>query len=753
MLEFESALRLSTAFRFGIGFALLLVLVSASVLLGDESHAISFDIDVMAVLSKSGCNAGTCHGNQNGKGGFKLSLRGQNPEADYDSIVRQFSGRRISRLQPDQSLLLLKPLAETPHQGGRRFQKEDWQHTTLRSWIASGLPRPNSESARLLRIEISPREEHLVDPESVVQLQVKAIFSDGHERNVTEKAVYETSDSIARVTATGAIERQNFGETTIIVRFLQLQVPVRVAFIPARPDFVWSDPPCDNYIDRAVFEKLRGLRINPSLRADDHTLVRRTYLDVLGVLPTAEQARSFVFDQRLDKYSRLVDEMLAKPEFADHWALKWSDLLRCEEKVLDVKGVEVYYNWIRESLASDKPIDQFVRELIAARGSTYKNPPANFWRASRDPFTRAETTARLFLGTRLQCAKCHNHPFERWTQDNYYSWAALFARIDYEIVENKRKDKFDKHEFVGEQLVKIKDEGEVENVRTGQDAIPSFLGGETPDLNSSHDRLESLAQWITADENELFARSQANFVWYQIMGRGLVDPIDDFRATNPPVNSELMNSLVADFRTHDFSLRHLARSILNSRTYQFSAVPNETNGEDTSNFSRAIVRRLTAEQLLDAQSQVLDLPARFAGFKSPIRAGQIPGVRKVRPRDGRPEEGDRFLMTFGKPERLLACECERSNETTLKQVFELVCGHSLNGRVEQRGGRLEELAMSDLLHEETIHELCWTTLGRPATEHELENAKEWIEERNDRFVALQDISWAFMNAKEFNFRR
>ncbi|MCH7727446.1 MAG: DUF1553 domain-containing protein [Planctomycetes bacterium] len=453
------------------------------------------------------------------------------------------------------------------------------------------------------------------------------------------------------------------------------------------------------------------------------------------------------------KRTRLIDELLARPEFADHWALKWSDLLRNEEKVLDTKGVEVFHAWIRESIARGKPVDQFVRDLIMARGSTYKHAAANFWRANRLPLVRAETTARLFLGTRLQCAKCHNHPFERWTQDDYYRWAALFARIDYKIVENKRRDKFDKHEFIGEQIVLVKDEGEVKNARTGQVATPRFLGADTPALAGKSDRLAALAKWLTSKENKRFAKAQVNWIWYHVMARGLVDPIDDFRETNPAINPGLLDALGEDFVDHNFDLRHIVRVIMNSQTYQRSAVPNKTNVDDQSNFSRAIVRRLTAEQLLDAQSQVADVPLRFAGYDRPLRAGQLPGVQKVRRRDKTLEAGDRFLRAFGKPQRLLACECERSNETNLKHVFLLVGGEGINHRLSQPGNRLERLALSKLSDKDVVSELYWTALGRPPTPREQEVAVELIEATKNRFQALQDLAWALLNAKEFIFRK
>ncbi len=721
----------------------------------------TFEIDVMAVLSKAGCNAGTCHGNQNGKGGFRLSLRGQKAEFDYRWLVRDSGGRRVDRLTPERSLILRKPAGELAHEGGVRFRRNSLEYRILHEWLADGAPGPGDNTPGLKRIEVTPRAQVVIDPEAEVQLKVTAHFSDGHRRDVTRLAVYETTNLNADADHFGLVARKSFGETTVMVRFLNQQVSVQLAFIPARTDFEWSDPPANNYIDDLTFAKLRTLRVNPSKKCDDHVFVRRVYLDAIGMLPTADEARRFVADTRSNKRAELIDALLERTEFADLWALKWSDILRNEEKVLDPKGVEVFHAWIRDDILQGKPVDQFVRELILGEGSTYKIPPANFWRANRDPLTRGETTARLFLGTRMQCAKCHNHPFGRWTQDDYYSWAALFARLDYKLVDNKRQDKLDKNEFNGEQIVLVKDSGEVTHPETGATAPPKLLGDRILESGSDDDRLKSLAEWLTAPDNDLFAKSQANFIWYHLMGRGLVEPIDDFRVTNPAVNPPLLDALARDFVEHDFDLRHLVRRILNSRVYQLSSEPNETNADDESNFSHAIVRRLPAEVLLDAQSQVLDAPAEFNGYPRGMRAVQIPGVRKVRRRSKPPADGDRFLVTFGKPERQLACECERSNETTLKQAFVFISGAGLNQRLGELGNRLETLVNRCQSDGELITELFWTALSRPPSNDELQAAKRMLTgvsseagtRHGERFAAVQDLAWALLNAKEFIFRR
>lgn len=718
-----------------------------------QAGDVGFSVDVMSVLSKAGCNAGTCHGNLNGKGGLKLSLRGQDPQFDFEALVLLSRGRRINPSSPELSLMLQKATAQVPHRGGRRFDVASAEYEVLRSWIAQGTPEPIPDAPRVVKLEVTPREAILTDPLGELQLQVTAWFSDGTSRDVTERACYDLSNLIATVNPGGRVKRDSFGETTLIVRYLQQQVPVSIAFTAARPDFVWSNPPRNNAIDRFVFDKLQRLRMNPSELSDEHVFVRRAYLDAIGRAPSGDEAKSFVADSSVDKRARLIDLLLATPEFADFWALKWADVLRTEEKVLDTPGVEVFHKWIRESIASAQPLDEFVRDLVTGTGNTFKQPAANYYRANRDASIRGETTARLFLGTRLQCAKCHNHPFDRWTQDDYYQWSSVFSQLDYEIGENKRKDKLDKNEFAGEQVVLVAKQDEVRNPTTGQIASPKFLGGSSLSEEETNDRLRAVGRWLTAEDNELFVKSQVNFIWYHMMGQGLVDPIDDFRLTNPASNPPLLEMLASHFVAEGFDIRSLVRMIMNSRTYQLSAQPNDTNLDDHSSYSHASIRRLPAEVLLDAQSDVLDTPAEFVGYRRGMRAVQIPGVQRERPRDAAPMPGDRFLRTFGKPDRILACECERSNETTLKQVFALI-GEGLSNRLAVPENSIQRLASSALSNERVVESLYWEALSRPPSSEEQAVAIAMINASpDDRGVALQDLAWALLNAKEFLFRR
>ncbi len=705
----------------------------------------------MAVLSKAGCNAGPCHGNQNGKASFKLSLRGEDPETDFIALTRDMFARRVNVAEPAQSLLLLKATASLAHEGGKRFGPDSPEYAILRQWITNGATDDGNAAPRLKSLAVEPLDEIIRAPRKEVQLRARATFADGSQRDVTSLAVYEPTTTQASVSHDGLVSCDAPVETTVVVRFLDQQAPVRLAFIADNPDFRWRKTPANNFVDRHVFEKLQSLRMNASVLCTDNEFIRRASLDILGFLPTADEARAFVSDRRRDKRARLIDSLVARPEFAEFWALKWSDILRNEEKVLDRKGVQAYHNWIRSSIAGRKPMDVFVRELLSARGSTYENPPANFYRANRDAVTRAESAAQLFLGARLQCAKCHNHPFDRWTQTDYYDWAGVFAGIDYKIIENNRVDGLDKHEFNGEQIVHLNRTSTVNNPRTGKPAQARFLGQTTPAPSASTDPLSDLARWLTAQP--VFAEAQVNWVWFQLMGRGLVDAIDDFRPTNPPSHPALLAELAADFRKQKFDLHHLIRRIMTSRTYQLSSEPTDDNRDDARNYSHAIARRLSAEQLLDTQHQVLGVPARFKGFPAGTRAAQLPGGSPVRRNEVRMGGAEKFLAMFGKPARLLACECERSSETTLGQTFQLISSPEINSLLTAPDNRLATLLASGKSDPAMADELYWTALSRSPTATELNSATSALSTAKDKRAALEDLAWALLNAKEFVLRK
>lgn len=727
----------------------------------------SFRNDVMPVLSKAGCSLGTCHGNQHGKGGFKLSLRGQDPAADFITLTRSHASRRINQLNPADSLLLQKPLALVPHEGGRRLREDSIEYSILRDWIAAGMPADAPSAATLVALHVEPSDITLYNNQRSVQLEATAEFSDGTRRRINELAVFESSSPEVTVTPGGEVqfpESRSARQTSVTIRYLHQQSAVMAACVPTQPDFHFTAPEPANVLDEKVFARLRQLQINPAPLCSDAVFVRRLYLDVTGRLPTAEQARSFIQSAAADKRSRLIDELLDSPGYIDFQTLRWCDLLRVEDKTLDAKGVEVFSHWIRACVTEDRPLHDFAAAIVAGQGSTYSEPPANFHRALRTPEERGEAAAQVFLGVRLQCARCHNHPFDRWTQDDYYGWSAFFARIDYKILENRRRDTNDKHEFDGEQIVFQKPAGDMLNPATGKPAALRFLqdgGGlfavasaATAPARASvpepqQDRLRQLAEWLRRPDNSRFAATQANRIWFQLFGQGIVDPIDDFRATNPPANPELLQALTQEFIRGGLKVKPLMRLILNSRTWQLAAETSDSNRDDQLLFSHATPRRLTAEQMLDAFSQVLETPVRFSGLPPGPLAVEISGVRTGGHRYSRPEAGDRFLALFGKPGRLLTCECERSAETTLAQTMELVGGEVLAGLLKQPGNLIDNTLNSLDSDSNFLDNLWWAALARSPTAAEQTAMLEYLQQASSRRQAFEDIVWAVLNSHEF----
>ena len=729
---------------------ILLLIPVGSPSLAEETK-VSFRNDIMPALSRAGCNTGGCHGHRDGRGNFKLSLWGEDPSKDYEALLA--GARRVNQKSPAASWILRKPTLEMEHKGKKRFARNSLEYALILDWIKQGATDDHMRAPELQSLTVSPETLTLSEPQRSVQLKVEAVFADGQKHDVSYWSVYSLSNLVAEVDQGGRLTFQKPGETTVLVRYLDHRVSASLALVPDRPDFIWSDPRPSNYIDKHIFAKLRRLRMNPSGRCDDATFVRRAYLDIIGTLPSAEEARRFVQDPAGDKRARLVDRLLQRPEYAEFWALKWSDLLRNEEKVLDHKGVEKFHAWMRESIAGGKGLDQFTRELLTARGSTYQNPAANYYRALRNPTDRSEATAQLFLGARLRCAKCHNHPFDRWTQDEYYQFAALFDGINYKIIENKRRDGADKNQFIGEQEVQLVGDRKFKDPRTKKPPLPRLLGAETPPLDKKRDRFEQLAEWITSPDNSLFARVQANRVWAHMMGRGLVDPIDDFRPTNPASHPELLAELSRDFAENGHDLRHLIRRITSSRSYQLSTEFNHTNEEDSMNYARAAMPRLPAEVLLDAVHAALDRPGNFKQYQGVKRAVALPGIKGPF-LDKNPHDDDRFLRLFGKPPRLLNSDAERLNETSLAQVFEMTSGETLSALLETRDNRLDKLLASTQSDEALLETLYWTTITRgPSTREQGALLAHLAGKSGEaKREALQDITWALINSKEFMFR-
>jgi hypothetical protein len=725
---------------------------------GMPVHAgeISFKNDVQAAIAKAGCNLGTCHGNATGKGGFKMSLRGDDTDYDYAALVQDVSGRRVNLMEPERSLLLQKATQALAHEGGKRFDKNSWEYAVFRDWIAQGARRHTPGEPELQKLEVTPREQILVEPQTVVQLKATATFSDGTQRDVTKLAVYEPAQvGLIKVSKEGRVEKLQEGEPTIVVRYLNKQQPVRLAFIAARLEFVWTPTPQNNFVDRQVFAKLKSLRMTPSELCTDEVYVRRAYLDLCGALPTAQQAKDFVADRAPDKRARLVDQLMTTAAFADFWAVKWSDALRVESRTMDVKGMTAFHAWIRDAVASNMPVDRFSHAVLAAQGSTYTVPQTNFYRAMREPNARAEGIARVFLGTRLQCAQCHNHPFDRWTQDDYFQWSAVFSRVDYRIINNEVEDKSDKHRFKGEQVVQISKSTKVINPRTGEQAKAKLLGASELDakvLDQQQD-LNAAADWVTSPTNVLFAQAQVNRIWFHLMGRGLVDPVDDFRATNPASHPELLKKLAEEFVQSGYDTRHIIRIIMQSRTYQLSSEPNATNAADTTNFAYAYVRRLTAEQLFDALYQGLGVQAKFDEFPKATRAVQLPGPLNRRRKEAGNDTGVAFLAQFGQPPRLLACECERSDETTMGQSFSLISGPQVNNLLKSKSNLLTRLLNEKSDDAAKVESLYWSVLTRAPSAKEKEAMAGMLGQAKDKRAMLEDLAWSLVNAKEFVLRK
>jgi hypothetical protein len=715
---------------------------------------VSFERDVLPVLTRAGCNAGACHGNLNGKGGLKLSLKAEDAAADFAALTHDLFARRVDAIRPDESLILKKATAQVPHEGGGRFAKASHEYAILRAWVARGCKPDAPGAPAVTKLVVTPASKVLVDPADRFRVSAVAHFADGSTRDVTPLVATEfTSLGVAKITADGEVIREQPGETVLLVRYLSRVEPVRVVFLPDRPAPDLGALTPNNRIDELTFAQWKELRLTPAELAPDHVFLRRAYLDAIGLLPTPAESRAFLASTDPKKREKLIDALLARPEFAEFWAQKWSDLLRNEEKSLDKKGVAVFFRWIAAQLAADRPLNEFARDILAATGSTYANPPANFWRAVRDPTQRSESVAQVFLGVRISCARCHNHPFDRWTVDDYYGFAAMFARVDYRVLANERRDRLDKHEFVGEQVVWQNRDGEVQNPRTKSAARPLFLGAPTPDVREG-DRLGAVAGWVASEDNPFFARAQVNRIWLHLMGRGLVDPNDDFRATNPPANPELLEWLAKDFAAGGFRLKRAVRTIMTSRTYQLAAVSRDASTmDDALHHSHAAVMPLKAEQLIDALAQVAGVPVRFKGYPLGMRANQVPAPPQSGRRFGAEGMGEKFLKTFGKPDRLLTCECERNDDPGLLQAFQMITGELVNSLVKDADNRLGKMLSAGKTDGEMLEEFYLAALCRPPTAAESKKLLAYVGRASDRRAAWEDVLWALLNSKEFLLRR
>jgi hypothetical protein len=692
---------------------------------------VSFRNDVIPAFSQAGCNMGACHGTPTGKGGFRLSLRGYLPDDDYYVLSREAGGRRINPLAPETSMILRKPLGELQHEGGLRLFRKTKTLEYLHDWIQEGA-HDDPNVVKAVRLEILPPARVLNAPAKTQQTIVLAHMADGSVRDLTPICYYNSSNvEIADVDAEGFVTFKSRGEVAVIAHYLSLVANVRLTHLVEVPGFKIADVPHENVVDRAVFAKLNRMRISPSEVCTDQEFIRRVYLDAIGVLPTPSEVQAFLAESSSDRRAQLVDRLLSRSEFYDFWTLKFADILRSNGRLIQPKGAYVFNRWIHECLERNLPLDEFVRELLTADGSAFKNPAANYYRISRDPENSVETTAQLFLGVRIQCAKCHNHPFERWTQDDYYGFAAFFSRI-------RQK----KGSLPDDEVIYTTGSGEVRQPRTGQVMKPKALGGPVLENPKVSDRRGPLAAWLTGPGNPFFAKSLVNRIWYHLLGRGIVEPVDDFRDSNPASNDELIDGLTSEFVKNGFDFKRLVRTILVSRTYQLSARTNELNADDSLYFSHAQTKLLPAEVLLDAISTVTGTVTPFEGLPKGARATQIP--------DGKMENP--FLKTFGRPARELACECERESDSNLSQALQLIGGATVNGKLRDENGRMAKLAKSQMTPEDISKELYLVALAREPNATELAAAVKHLNTSTDRRQAVEDLGWVLINSKEFLFR-
>lgn len=704
---------------------------SATAAVAVEQHqgdgAWSFRNHVQSVLTKAGCNSGACHGAAAGKNGFKLSLRGYDPEADFLMITRQSRGRRIVPADPGRSLILLKPSGAVPHKGGVRFAVDSREYRVLAEWIAAGQPAPSPADPRIERLEVLP-EQVVLKKGAIQQMLVRAHFSDGHSEDVTTWAKFtSTNQTVCQVDDLGKVKVTGNGEGAIVAWYLSKNV---VASVTApfenrlRAD-TFDRASRRNFIDDHILEKLRHLNVPPAPVCSDGEFLRRASLDTIGVLPTADEARAFLAERSADKRDHLVERLLSRPEFVDYWSYKWSDLLLVSSARLRPKGVESFSKWIHKRVAENEPWDRFVRELVTARGSTLENGAANFYAIHEDPQDMAETVSMAFLGMSINCARCHDHPMEKWTNDDYYGMANLFSRV------RGKGWGGDINSGDGERIIFVADSGELIQPRTGRAQQPRPLDGKPVPFDSTSDRRQALSDWLTDSKNPYFSRAIANRVWANFMGPGLVEAVDDMRLTNPASNAPLLSALADDLVHNGYDLKSLMRRILTSAAYQRSSTTVPGNEGDERFYSRFYPRRLKAEVLLDAVSQVTGSPTVFKG--------RSPGTRALQLADGATDSY--FLNVFGRPERLITCECERSNEPSMSQVLHITNGDTLNAKIEASKNRMTRLLEARADDRAIVHDLYLAALTRlptPVEETRLSAALA-EEETGDRQALLVDL--------------
>jgi hypothetical protein len=713
-----------------VEYAGFTVKVPVEVKRATEESAISFKLDVMPIFMKSGCNTGSCHGAKSGKDGFRLSLFGFDPDGDYDRLTREMPGRRINLAIPEHSLMMEKTTGAVPHTGGRRFDMNSEYAETLLRWLRSGVPKDKGEVPKVVAVEIYPQGAVLDGEGATQQINVRAKYSDGTDRDVTSLAFFlSNNDNSAPIEQNGVVTAAKRGEAFIMARFDTFTVGTHFIVLPKGLDFKWRDVASNNYVDDLMYNKFKKLRIQPSELCTDEEFLRRVYLDVVGVLPTVEEYHAFLDDVDPKKRDKLVDTLLNRKEFVEIWVMKWAELLQVRTtRTIAYKPMLRYYNWIQERIASNMPMDQMVQELLGASGGTFENAATNYYQMEGDPKKVAENVAQVFMGMRVQCAQCHNHPLDRWTMDDYYGFAAFFSQIGRKGGEDPR-----------EQIIFNSGSGNVKHPIGGRVMAPKFLGGEVPDVKGK-DRRVVMANWLASADNPYFAKNLANIVWNHFMGQGIINEVDDVRVSNPPVNAELLDELGQQFTAYKYDFKKLVRDICTSRTYQLSTSTNETNASDTKNFSHASLRRVRAEILLDLISQVTDTKNKFGGLPLGARAVQIANGNT----------STYFLSTFGRAKRESVCACEVKVEPNLSQALHMLNGDTLQTKIGQ-GNLVGKRLAEKVAPEQIAEELYIRCLTRRPTDKEMNNLNAIFAEIDDKKQVLEDLFWALLNAREFVF--
>ena len=700
-----------------------------------DAPPVSFVRDVMPVLSHAGCNNGTCHGSAKGKNGFKLSLRGYDPDFDYELLIEDITGRRFNRAFPEQSLMLLKPTSEVPHKGGQVIKPDSRDYKLIHQWISEGVVSDVETTQRVERLEVIPDSAELSMAGYKQQMLVIAHYADGSTRDVTREAKFtSSSNDVAKVTDGGVVTAERRGETAILTRYEGAYSTNGIIVMGDRSGFEWAETSVYNYIDTHVHNKLKRLKILPAELCTDEEFVRRIYFDMTGLPPTPEQVRNFLMDTTAskDKREKLIDSLVETTEYVDHWTHKWGDLLQSNRKFLGERGMWLFQEWLHDEIAENRPYNEFVYDLITATGSAYSNPAASYFRVSREYTTAVENTTQLFLGVRFSCNKCHDHPFEVWTQNQYYELGAFFADVQ---LKNGR--------LPGEEIVYTSfNPTPVKHPRTLAVVEASVPFGEVKE--ELQDRRESLAEWLTSAENPMFAKAGVNRIWSYFMGRGIIEPVDDIRTSNPPSNPELLDALTKDFVENSFDIRHIMKTIAKSRTYQQSIKTNKWNKSDSINFSHATARRLTAEQLLDAIGVATGSQPKFQGVPKSFRAVQLPDSQV---------KDDGFLKLFGRPERESSCECERTTEVSLAHAMNLINGPTVADAIIDPNGRIAQLIKDKTDDRTLVEELYLATFARLPQKTEYATAVEFLAKAESKEEGAQDLMWALLNSPAFLFNR